>query len=106
MARIVARKVNRGQLGQVRSQASAASTTSLLPAADDFCDRHIGPRKDDQKKMLESLGYEVCRGGRGRERQGEARQERNRVSGKKGEREMYVDYVKERTRNEEKESER
>lgn len=41
-----------------------------------------------------------------RERQGEARQERNGVSGKKGEREMYVDYVKERTRNEEKESER
>ncbi|XP_042864469.1 glycine dehydrogenase (decarboxylating), mitochondrial-like [Penaeus japonicus] len=58
VARIVARKVNRGQLGQIRSQASAASTTSLLPAADDFCDRHIGPRKNDQKKMLESLGYE------------------------------------------------
>lgn len=70
VARIVARKVNRGQLGQIRSQASAASTTSLLPAADDFCDRHIGPRKDDQKKMLESLGYEVCRGGRGREKRG------------------------------------
>ncbi|KAK3883983.1 hypothetical protein Pcinc_011711 [Petrolisthes cinctipes] len=34
------------------------STSVLLPKSDEFSERHIGPRKADQAKMLKFLGYE------------------------------------------------
>ncbi|XP_068205114.1 glycine dehydrogenase (decarboxylating), mitochondrial [Palaemon carinicauda] len=37
---------------------TAVFNSSLLPQADAFSDRHIGPRLDDQRKMLDLLGYE------------------------------------------------
>ena len=38
---------------------SAGSGSSLLPQADDFAERHIGPRLHDQAKMLSMLGFKV-----------------------------------------------
>ena len=42
-----------------RFHASASQGSSLIPQADDFAERHIGPRKHDQEKMLSMLGFKV-----------------------------------------------
>lgn len=44
--------------GQVRGLPSSANLGSLLPQADDFSIRHIGPSNKDQQAMLTLLGYE------------------------------------------------
>lgn len=40
-----------------RLQTSARAVSSLLPQADNFAERHIGPRRHDQEKMLALLGF-------------------------------------------------
>ncbi|XP_045619185.2 glycine dehydrogenase (decarboxylating), mitochondrial [Procambarus clarkii] len=59
MARVVARvATSHPCCGQVRGLATSPAMASLLPTADDFSVRHIGPRDKDQHAMLALLGYE------------------------------------------------
>lgn len=52
------RHLPRPDLRRLQSSA-AAGGSSLLPKADDFAERHIGPRRHDQQQMLSMLGFKV-----------------------------------------------
>lgn len=43
----------------LRRLASTSAGSSLLPKADDFAERHIGPRRHEQERMLALLGFKV-----------------------------------------------
>ena len=41
------------------TNSSPDKLAAIFPGHHKFANRHIGPRKDDSKKMLNSLGYRV-----------------------------------------------
>lgn len=59
-ARACVRDVPTCPRGHVRGLATTAAVRgSLIPQSDPFSHRHIGPRPEDQRKMLALLGYET-----------------------------------------------
>ncbi|MPC08377.1 Glycine dehydrogenase (decarboxylating), mitochondrial [Portunus trituberculatus] len=54
---VLKRGHRRGPCDLRRFHASASAGSSLIPQADDFAERHIGPRRHDQEKMLSMLGF-------------------------------------------------